>query len=522
VSSDDAHIANVELKVWKYGVLSGVVVDEAGEPAVDFQVRAVRRQMVAGRARLQFGAVARTNDLGEFRLAGLMPGDYTVFVPAEVASGPAAFGAGNPPTEWMQTMTGIGTAPVVFDREIGVSSADGRAMLTSASPLADAPGSTGWLAAPPTFLGGGMSAASVFVHVDSGQERGGLAVPIRRVATQSISGTLVVPGTTATNHVLHLLPADTADFPLFEVATAIADATGKFTFMGVPAGNYVIRVVRSPVPKSGRFAVLNSVRDATFVGVVTSGPPTNGAAAPPLDDDPLLFANESVAVGAQPVTGLVITLRPGVSLSGRAEFEGTSPHPPMTDLQRQIIQISPANGYAPRNSPYGRFSPDGSFKTMSLLPGTYLLRPPAPPGWTVKSVNAGGRDVTERAFDVTSDVTDIVVTYTDRSARVDGTVTASDRPLDAISVVLFPADRDGWADYGASTRRMALRRLASSGTFTFSGLPPGDYYLIALPESQTADWQDPAVLAKLAGLATAVTVRDGVASTITLSARSIR
>lgn len=516
ITTDDQRVANVDLKLWKHSVLSGVVLDEAGEPVVDVLVRAVRRQLVGGRARLVFSAAARTNDLGEFRLAGLMPGDYTVLAPNEIGSGPVAFRAGSSPTEWLQTMTGIGTAPTVFERETGVLSADGRSLITSASPLSDAPD---WMAPPPTFLGGGTS-PTAFVHVGSGEERGGLSLPIRRVPTRRISGRLAVPGATPANHVLHLLPAEFADVPLFDVATAVADGAGQFTFYGVPEGSYVIRVVRSPEPLEGRFAVMSSVRDASFVAAVGSGP--RGGAPPPVDDRPIMYADAAVSVGAQSVDGLVITLREGVTLAGRAEFEGTSPRPPDLDWLRATIQVSPVAGYTPFNAPYGRFAADGTFKTSSVLRGGYVLRPPAFGRWHVKSVNVGGLDVTDRVIDVRASLTDIVVTYTDQSMALSGTVAGSDDERERASVLLFPAAREFWTNYGETSARLALVRAQTNGAFSFAVPMRGEYIVVAIPEDQTADWQDPAALARLAALGTSVSIRDGAQVTVNLQIRSLR
>jgi hypothetical protein len=518
LTSDDQHLADIDLTMWRYGVLSGVVIDDAGEPAIDFQVRAVRRRIIAGAPKLEFAGTARTNDLGEFRLAGLIPGDYTVFAPAEISSGPLSMGGR--PNEWLQTMTAVGTAPMNYDREAGanLTLADGRTAIASAAPIADAPGASAWLAAPPTFLGGGMTPGSSFVHLDSGQERSGLSLAIRRVATQQISGTLTVPGGSAANHALHLLPAETAAYPLFEVATAVADANGSFTFFGVPAGNYVIRVVKTPLPKAGRLVVLNSVRDASFIATVFDGP---RSAPLPLEDDPVLFADQAVSVGAQPVRNVVVSLRAGVRISGRAEFQGSAPRPSDDAWPSVMIQIEAANGYSARNMPYGRFAADGSFRTTSLVPGTYVIHPSAPAGWSLKSVNAGGRDVTERPIDVSSDLTDLVITFTDTPLRLQGTVTSSGA-LDAASVLLFPSDREAWSNAGASSRRMSLARVSPAGAFIFSNVLPGAYFVVAVSETQTADWQDPAVLSKLAALATPVELSSGAAPSLNLTVKAIR
>ena len=61
------------------GVISGRVVDEFGDPIADAVVNAMRSAWAGGRRRLQpSGRTAMTNDLGQFRIYGLSPGDYYV------------------------------------------------------------------------------------------------------------------------------------------------------------------------------------------------------------------------------------------------------------------------------------------------------------------------------------------------------------------------------------------------------------------------------------------------------------
>ena len=61
------------------GVLAGRVIDEAGEAVADADVSAMRMQFQNGSRHLvQAGRNAMTNDLGQFRIYGLPPGDYFV------------------------------------------------------------------------------------------------------------------------------------------------------------------------------------------------------------------------------------------------------------------------------------------------------------------------------------------------------------------------------------------------------------------------------------------------------------
>lgn len=60
-------------------VITGRVLDELGEPAVEISVNAMRYQYSNGRRRLMpSGKSAMTNDIGEFRIYGLLPGSYFV------------------------------------------------------------------------------------------------------------------------------------------------------------------------------------------------------------------------------------------------------------------------------------------------------------------------------------------------------------------------------------------------------------------------------------------------------------
>ena len=521
----DERQVTVDLEMWKRSVLAGAVLDEAGEPVVDVLVWAVRRRIFAGRPQVELTTAVRTDDRGAFRLSGLVPGDYSVLLPTMVSSGPITFGGGNAPIEWIQTMTGIGAAPMSVDRDSGVLAGDGRNVVTGMTEFASPPASASpWMALPPTFYGG-SSTTPAFVHLDPGQERQGLTIAARRVPTQSISGTLAVPGMPGASYALHLLPASMADFPLFDVATAVTDAAGAFTFYGIPSGSYVIRVVRVPAPKGPNARATTAYQDPNrkFVSMYVSGPPP--AAPPPVDTEPLLYANEPVTVGDTPVRGLTIQLRTGVRISGRVVFAGTAAQPAPEKLPNLTVSADAANGFVPyqvRQFTTGWLSPDGTFTTPSLLPGQYVLTPSTSTPWRVKSITAGGADVTGFPIDATTDVNDIVITYTDGLGTIRGAVADQAGPDTRASVLLFPAKPDQWVNYGNSVARLRSVRTSPTGTFLLDAPPAGDYLLIALPGDQIADWRDPANLAALAPRAQRVTVRDGESPTVNLTTVRIK
>jgi hypothetical protein len=71
------HSSDLQISLTKSGVLAGRLIDGAGDPMIDMRVSALRRTTMAGRVDfIPFGKGSETNDLGEFRIANLPPGEY--------------------------------------------------------------------------------------------------------------------------------------------------------------------------------------------------------------------------------------------------------------------------------------------------------------------------------------------------------------------------------------------------------------------------------------------------------------
>ena len=97
--ADAQTLANVDIALPRGSVITGRITDEFGEPIAMAQVQAQRYQYgPGGQRRLTFsgglgGPLVFTDDLGQFRLYGLMPGEYVVS--AVVRQMAMAVGPGN-------------------------------------------------------------------------------------------------------------------------------------------------------------------------------------------------------------------------------------------------------------------------------------------------------------------------------------------------------------------------------------------------------------------------------------------
>jgi len=129
--------------------------------------------------------------------------------------------------------------------------------------------------------------------------------------------------------------------------------------------------------------------------------------------------------------------------------------------------------------------------------------------WTLKSVTAGGRDVTDVAITIpATGISDAVVTFTDRPTEISGVFQdASGRPAPDYFLIAFSTDRSHWK---VGSRFIQQVRPATDGTFTVIGLPPGEYVLAATADLDPNDLSDTAFLdTLLAATPVRFTLREG-------------
>jgi hypothetical protein len=103
------------------------------------------------------------------------------------------------------------------------------------------------------------------------------------------------------------------------------------------------------------------------------------------DQSAQFWAMADVTVDGSPVSGIVLTLQPGMTLAGRIEFNATRGTPP-ADLSRVRVTLAPApTGGGPNivlGAPFGQVDASGKFTVSGVTPGRYRLNSvaPVPPG----------------------------------------------------------------------------------------------------------------------------------------------
>ena len=220
---------------------------------------------------------------------------------------------------------------------------------------------------------------------------------------------------------------------------------------------------------------------------------------------------------------VTIMLGINATASGRIVFEGDGSPPPPAAPNR--VPMFAPNGQTCR---YGSptVAADWSF-TIDGLVGTCRSSPSAPLSarWVLKSVILDGREVLDENvwFEPGRRYENVRIVMTDRRSQVRVRVReANGTPTGEYAAVVFPVQPDRWRSPERYIRAAAplppsfLGTSDPSGTggepgrsLRFIGLPSGEYYLIAVDDIEYSATRDPAVLEKLARLATRVTIPEG-------------
>ena len=522
----DTRLTNVVLPMWRLASISGVLRDDRGEPVIGTYLTALRRTLNGGRYELGFSNGGPADDRGQYRISGLEPGSYIVSTSisslhtvsvATVDAFQSAVTSGTATAitrEWpLSGALRIATSGLVVDGwQVGVSSGD----------LLPRPGPNGTvLVHPPVYYSGAPNPQdATVITLGPGEERTGIDFTLPEIQSTRVSGVLRGPAGPASNHGLRLIPVSTGEVA-FDVPAAYAttDSAGNFRFLGVRPGSYVIRAFRIS-PRGPTFA---------FTPAAAGAPQTErvDVVQPPANPEPNYYAEVPVTVGASPTDGVAVVLQPGAKVSGRIVFDGAT-QPTAAQAQRVSILLRPLNGQLPnpsvQSTPGATINQSGAFETMQYPPGRYHLEIPAPgPDWSIASIRVGTGDVAGQAFTLTDrDVSDVVITFTDKVIRLSGTVQPAVAGGDPESTVMaFPVDFDAWLTAGMSPRRIATTPVSRDGLYQMTMKLPGDYVVVALPP-EVAPSFEPAFLKRVAADGVRISFVAGESKTQTLTVSRVR
>ncbi len=519
--TDKNSVIEATIRLWKSAVVSGMVTDEANEPAIDITVRALRQSFANGRPLYAAVGRGRTDDRGIYRIAGLAPGDYIVAVPQRLATVPTA--TMNSMIEGVMDAQGL--PPGAMDLAAsgmlasgGTGVQVGEHMVNSVSGASPVLGGDGRMAAYLTqyFPAAGTPEMATVLMLGSGETRAGIDIRMPLASSVTIRGAVIGPEGPMANVPVRLVAAATTDDQgtLSEVAGATTAADGSFAMYGVPVGAYVakvLRIPRQPLPA----ALASNPQLQALLGGRGGGPAS-------ASDSLTLFAEVPVSA-ERDVADVVITLSAGATVAGRLEFVGGAA--PVTLTGMNVTMTSVDGGTARVGNPFSaaRVDADGQFKTAGYPPGRYVMAAAGrAPGWFLKSMMVNGVNALERPFQLEAqDIGNVVVTFGDRQTTVSGTVVSSIGAPTEGSVVVFPAAYKEWITQGMVPRLMRNISTQPDGNFSIAGLLARDYLIVALADEDVPDVQNPSVFDALARAATAVTLTDGDTRNVSLKLKAV-
>ena len=322
------------------------------------------------------------------------------------------------------------------------------------------------------------------------QEVSNIDFSLQLVPTARVSGTVV--GDTAGNMggTVMLVPDDPRGMSWMGGGMMVSGQVqrdGTFRIDGVPPGRYLL----------------------TARGGFPGGPGRGGGrggATPLTGQVPL-------AVAGQDVTGVMVTLGTGGTLSGTVVIEtGSTSRENLSQLRvtTRPVTMQPFGG-----SSDGGVQSDGSFTVTNVSAGQNLVvlqgvRSP----WAVKGIFLNGRDISESPVEVRNGqaLAGVQVLITDHPSQISGTVLdADEKPFSHGYVVAFPSDATLWQPL---TRGIQGVRPDASGNYKITNLPAGSYLVVAVTDVDNGGWYDPALLESWRAAATPVTITEGEKKTV--------
>jgi hypothetical protein len=451
-------LPDLQLKMMPFAVIAGTVRDADGEPLAKATVTLHRLHYEEGKRKITTTGGGYTDDLGQFRIAGVAPGKY--YVVAEPEQKP------------------IGG--MVFDL--------GGSTITFTGGISEGPPQqTKKPATPPDVLLAALApgvrdtSAARVVDVDPGARVLGVDVTLSRSRTVAVKGRIVAPAGTAVTGV-QLTHGHEGYDPLPYTFHTGAGPGGEFEFDAVTPGSYMLSASITRVQRVELQAQAVAEPGAVFF--------SNGS------DHAGCHDQLPVQVGSSNVEDLHLAMSVGsevlghVTVEGKDKPEGVSGQIWFDDGVRDAnaVQVDDA----------------GAFQT-ELCPGHYAITVNIGPAeLLVHSMQSAGRDILSTGLTIAGpgkEQLDIVLAH--EGGSLDGVaLDADDKPVAGATVALVPE-----AKLRSRVKRFQQTEADQYGRYDFANIPPGDYLVFSWEDVEPGIWYDPEFLKSVEAKGMQVTIQ---------------
>ncbi len=439
--NDGQQIRGVDFQLPRGSVIGGRVLDEDGEPMPGVSVRVMQYRYQQGDRRLVPAGNGQTDDKGQFRVWGLMPGEYYVNAVARSGGPFGGFGPG-----------GFGG----FGGGRGGPGGGGRGGGPAAGGTAGEQETVNYA---PTYYPGVSSVNDAkAVTLGLSQELLDISFSMQLVKMSRVTGHVTNPdGTPVTSGTINLT-LDASAARGNQIGATFGGRIqwdGAFTMVNVPPGRYLLRARGE-------------------------------------DSDVPQFAALPLTINGLDLDDMTVVLQPGATINGVVTFLGASSPPDPTQFRITAPSTDQA-AFGPQ--PNARLDRDGKFSLAGVPSGLHFLRAAGNArGWNLKSVSIGGRDVTDTPIELRSGeaLSNVAIVFTDRTTEINGTITNQQgAPASEYTVLAFPADASLWRP---QARQIMTARPDQTGQYRIRGLPPGDYYIVTVDPAEQGEWFEPSYL----------------------------
>jgi hypothetical protein len=395
-----------------------------------------------------------TNDLGEFRFAGIVPGKYYLCA-----------------TYHNRQMVQAGADSVMEDYV-------------------------------PTFYPGAADvSAAAPLEVGPGDQTQGIDIRLTRIHTVSVKGRVMnyaqsqtPPGGRGAGS-----PASYTTLVNGQAAEMVVNTRAGFLVFIQPRNSLNPANIRASVRPDGTFE-FPSVAPGAYDLVATTDQGGMGH-----------YTRQALDVGNADIEGIGLTINPGVAVTGHVRFDGDAPQPLAGLNVRLVPRVILPVATVP---PPARVDPDGGFRFDDVNPTLHDVTMQPPPGCYVKSIRSGNTDVLVSGLDLGNGAGSLDILLGTNPPQVGGSVqnSATGQPAPAVTVVLIPQEKErqgrSFFYFSVATDRF--------GNFSFSRVIPGEYRLYAWEDVPTNAWYDPDFMKAYDGQGETVGAREGSQANVKL------